>query len=310
MQTSNTLRLEEAMLEELMQKEQDADPEALKGAVKDGFEKGAKTIKDGGIATVEGEDGQDRYFERRDNGDIFEVSVKKDENGDPIAGAFGQLEKDEDIGALAQDDPAALEALSIFAFEDQIRRHIEGGLPITDDQGNVTETTDPISRLRVNGDGSVTQEFYNLDNPAHAAELYALVLVAHEEPPPHDYYERETTDENGNTVKELGFETADGNFISLDSLTTEETRDASLAALGLVPGDPRYEALKEVVDSASESDAAATDPSYYSNLLKNAQREALENAPGGSSTSFLDGSSSSSNTAGNNRDDSNGLGAA
>jgi len=232
-----------------------------------GFERGANALKNGGIMTIEGQEGgADRFFTMdADNpGQFMEIGILTNEDGTPLLGEDGELQAGEDIGLLDQEaNPELFEEVRFgFQMVDEIKLMLEG-----DPENGIP----PLARLELNEEGELVKGTYDVTNLGEMSELAGIVDLLDEEPAPLRFFTETVDGEEVQFFQEWDWDKneAIGEKVSVDDMTggdydkndpasleaaTTLAQD-SLAKLGLTEGGDRYELLSPLVQDAFESDA-------------------------------------------------------
>lgn len=222
------------------------------------FQAGAETLKNGGITTMETEDGP-RYFikDEANEGAITEVSIQTDENGEAALDEHGRLQVDEKLGAVNTEDGPKLTAEEtgelvitmsvVMGMERMITGDDADGIP-------------PLARIEIDHEtGSISKGKFNINDPEQMNEFAMIAATADEEPPPLKFIEDEETGDLYFQEWNWDNDTAIGEKISLKDIAGGENADkdlaqATLAKTGLQEGGSRYQVLEHIVNYAEETD--------------------------------------------------------
>lgn len=247
------------------------------------YENAAQSLADGGIMTVNPLDengeptGAEKYFIKDGEG-FLEVSIQTDENGQPIRDEFGALQIDLE-GASTAVDPSHPDYAQIsmqFMLRDQLTAQLTGqegedGFPA-------------LSTIRLDEDGNVVKDAYNINDPVQMQEFADLVkttnlskIASGELPPPLMFSSETTTGEDGEEVTELYFQEHDwisgessGDKVSFTDLlggeydandpdsvaAARERANAEFEALGLIGDGARAELLNALTEESFANDIA------------------------------------------------------
>lgn len=258
------------------------------------FKAGAQTLQNGGITTLETENGDNRYFIRdpKNEGAITEISIQTDENGEAVLDEHGRLQIDENLDVFSEENKLGLTENdhAQLVLNMSVAEGMEGMI-----LGDADEDIPPLARIQIDEvTGSISKGQFNLNDPEQMREFAMIAETLDQQPPPLHFFEDEETGDLYFQEWNWDTNTETGEKISIKDMAGGENADkalaqATFAKTGLQEGGSRYQVLEHIVNYAQESDNnGLPDFSDYQSFILGGRPTIGSSANSNSDSSILD----------------------